>query len=523
MNGSFAEYALADADYVGRLPDGVGFVETAPVLCAGVTVYKGLKVTDTRPGNWVVISGIGGLGHMAVQYARAMGNCYAETFDERWRGIMGHTYEQGFDLKLVPERLEEPLRWKTVMRTAILDRSPSGSSLAGRLTAAGFEVDRMLAVTGRRPDVVSTEAVGSSDLGARARSRLLVIALAIGLLALPGAPALGQDRPDPSDKHMFRFEFDNDTFQSSDDAFSAGWSLQLHSPLHDTWDETLPKWIGAVPGLGDDGEGGRIVRWGVGLTQMIITPDDVSVAEPQPEDSPWAGILGVYGSLSSYDNRRLAAVQLFLGCMGPCSQAEDVQTFIHEDLGRGTPPEGWSNQLDTEMLVNLNLAGDYKLWAPPESSYAPGRWATDVAVGGQVGVGNFATFARAQVELRFGVAMPQGFTHIPDTPGVGIALDPVYPWSDPESNRRWRGYASVVVRANYFSYLAPAEGGDTENGGYHPGVDISHGQPELLIGLHTGRAPVSLHLTYYRYLSGTYQIGQETSLDWVNISLEIRF
>ena len=73
VNGGFAEYALADADYVGRLPDEVGFVEIAPVLCAGVTVYKGLKVTDTRPGNWVVISGIGGLGHMAVQYAKAMG------------------------------------------------------------------------------------------------------------------------------------------------------------------------------------------------------------------------------------------------------------------------------------------------------------------------------------------------------------------------------------------------------------------------------------------------------------------
>lgn len=73
VNGGFAEYALADAAYVGHLPKRVGFVEIAPVLCAGVTVYKGLKMTDTRPGNWVVISGIGGLGHMAVQYARAMG------------------------------------------------------------------------------------------------------------------------------------------------------------------------------------------------------------------------------------------------------------------------------------------------------------------------------------------------------------------------------------------------------------------------------------------------------------------
>lgn len=73
VNGGFAGYTLAQADYVGRLPDNVDFLEIAPVLCAGVTVYKGLKMTDTRPGQWVVISGIGGLGHMAVQYAKAMG------------------------------------------------------------------------------------------------------------------------------------------------------------------------------------------------------------------------------------------------------------------------------------------------------------------------------------------------------------------------------------------------------------------------------------------------------------------
>ena len=73
VNGGFAQYALANAGYVGHLPAQIGFIEIAPVLCAGVTVYKGLKVTDTQPGDWVVISGIGGLGHMAVQYAKAMG------------------------------------------------------------------------------------------------------------------------------------------------------------------------------------------------------------------------------------------------------------------------------------------------------------------------------------------------------------------------------------------------------------------------------------------------------------------
>ncbi|WP_157019109.1 alcohol dehydrogenase AdhP [Mesorhizobium xinjiangense] len=73
VNGSFAEYALADPNYVGRLPDKLEWGPAAPVLCAGVTVYKGLKETEVKPGEWVAISGIGGLGHMAVQYARAMG------------------------------------------------------------------------------------------------------------------------------------------------------------------------------------------------------------------------------------------------------------------------------------------------------------------------------------------------------------------------------------------------------------------------------------------------------------------
>ncbi|GAA0749980.1 zinc-dependent alcohol dehydrogenase [Ideonella azotifigens] len=73
VNGGYAEYVLADPNYVGHLPANIGFSEIAPVLCAGVTVYKGLKVLDCKPGDWVAISGVGGLGHLAVQYARAMG------------------------------------------------------------------------------------------------------------------------------------------------------------------------------------------------------------------------------------------------------------------------------------------------------------------------------------------------------------------------------------------------------------------------------------------------------------------
>lgn len=73
VNGSFAEYCLADGEYVGVIPEGVDLLAIAPILCAGVTVYKGLKMTEAKTGDWVAISGIGGLGHVAIQYAKTMG------------------------------------------------------------------------------------------------------------------------------------------------------------------------------------------------------------------------------------------------------------------------------------------------------------------------------------------------------------------------------------------------------------------------------------------------------------------
>ena len=71
--GGYAEYMVAPAAFVGRLPQGTDPYAMAPILCAGVTTYRGLKRTMARPGQWVAIVGIGGLGHIAIQYARAMG------------------------------------------------------------------------------------------------------------------------------------------------------------------------------------------------------------------------------------------------------------------------------------------------------------------------------------------------------------------------------------------------------------------------------------------------------------------
>ena len=73
VDGAFAEYAVANAAYVVPVPDGISSVDAAPLSCAGVTTYKALKVAQIQPTETVGIFGIGGLGHLAVQYAQIMG------------------------------------------------------------------------------------------------------------------------------------------------------------------------------------------------------------------------------------------------------------------------------------------------------------------------------------------------------------------------------------------------------------------------------------------------------------------
>ena len=72
-NGGFAEYVIADPNYVAHIPAGLDPKLAAPLICAGITTYKGIKETEARPGEWIVISGAGGLGHLAIQYAKIMG------------------------------------------------------------------------------------------------------------------------------------------------------------------------------------------------------------------------------------------------------------------------------------------------------------------------------------------------------------------------------------------------------------------------------------------------------------------
>ena len=95
-NGGFAEYIVADPNYVAHIPAGLAPTAAAPLICAGITTYKGIKETKARPGEWIAISGIGGLGHLGIQYAKAMGlHVVAIDIDD---GKLAHATRLGADV-----------------------------------------------------------------------------------------------------------------------------------------------------------------------------------------------------------------------------------------------------------------------------------------------------------------------------------------------------------------------------------------------------------------------------------------
>jgi propanol-preferring alcohol dehydrogenase len=124
QNGGFAEYLIADPNYVAHVPAGLSALEAAPLICAGVTTYKGIKETNARPGEWIAISGIGGLGHLAVQYAKAMGLlvCAIDIDDRK----LAHAKQLGADL-VINARVGDP--------TATLKKETGGGAHGILITA----------------------------------------------------------------------------------------------------------------------------------------------------------------------------------------------------------------------------------------------------------------------------------------------------------------------------------------------------------------------------------------------------
>ena len=154
IDGAFAEYAVADADFVVPVPDGVSSFDAAPLTCAGVTTYKAIKVAHIRPAEKVAIFGVGGLGHLAVQYARLVGGdrrrCRRRrTTSSSWRGARGRPRRERRDDR--PGRRNR--RAGRSRRGGRARRDPGGLRAGLRLAASRWPAGlRRPSARDRRPD-----------------------------------------------------------------------------------------------------------------------------------------------------------------------------------------------------------------------------------------------------------------------------------------------------------------------------------------------------------------------------------
>jgi propanol-preferring alcohol dehydrogenase len=155
VDGCYAEYFLAEAAFATPVPEGIDPFVAAPLTCAGVTTYKAVKVGNVRPGDLVLVSGIGGLGHLALQYAKIFGGTVAavDITDEK----LQLATDLGADI-VIDARAEDPAE--------VLRRH------GGADVAIGVAVD--------------DRSFATAYAGLRRGGRLVLVALpASGTLALP--------------------------------------------------------------------------------------------------------------------------------------------------------------------------------------------------------------------------------------------------------------------------------------------------------------------------------------------------
>jgi len=155
VDGCYAEYFRANAAFATPLPAGVSVFDAAPLTCAGVTTYKAVKVGNVRPTDLVAISGIGGLGHLALQYAKIAGGTVAaiDISDEK----LQLAKELGADY-VIDARSEDP--------------AAALQTLGGADVAIGLAVD--------------STSFATAYAGLRRGGRLVLVALpAAGTLSIP--------------------------------------------------------------------------------------------------------------------------------------------------------------------------------------------------------------------------------------------------------------------------------------------------------------------------------------------------
>ena len=206
------------------------------------------------------------------------------------------------------------------------------------------------------------------------------------------------------------------TIQVENDAVSTlkGTSDQYYtSGLRVGWTsgtDVLPD--GMATFLANEMWGDGVQRISLNLTQSLFTPRNTQVSFPSTQDRPYAGILGVTGSLIHDTDQARTVLSLFLGVVGPAALGEEVQNGFHNIIG-DTPNRGWSTQLKNEPLFEITPE---RTWRLPLGGYS--GVAFDALPSVTVGVGLERNYFQAGLLLRAGQGLDSDFGVSRIQPGI---------------------------------------------------------------------------------------------------------
>ena len=223
---------------------------------------------------------------------------------------------------------------------------------------------------------------------------------------------------------------ENDVWTGSDNNYTNGIGVSWVSNAIDTYEERsfVRRWgefWSFLPFVGNDGYR-TYVAWS--LAQEMHTPDDIEDPNPPKDDQPYAGMLYLDSVVYARKERWTQAWQLRVGVVGPASQADNVQTWVHKVIG-SAEPMGWDTQLPNEPIINVDYTSAYLLaqrdlgksasWRiVPVASAGLGNYFTGV------GLGLYGEVGWNLVDALGGTSLRQGF-NAASTVGVG----PVPGWS----------------------------------------------------------------------------------------------
>ncbi len=250
---------------------------------------------------------------------------------------------------------------------------------------------------------------------------------------------------------VFSFYHENDIYLSEDSNYTSGLGIIWVSNAAATYGDRnlIPKMVRVasfLPSVGDEG-----FRSFVSFTlgHEIYTPEDVDVVPPPPDQQPYAGVIFVDTTVYGHSSRKMDAYTLRLGCVGPCSGAEQLQTKIHEWTGSPIP-QGWDYQLGNEFIVNL----DYQHYRRISRKVERGKVQYDTSWRGGGGFGNYYIGANIGIEGRLGYGIPDSY----GVSGRRSSGASSFVSAIPPPRRVWWGYVFAGLQAFAVGRFLPLDG-----------------------------------------------------------------